>query len=280
MGQQISVVVSFTDNHGTAEQRTSAPTAPVIPAPTPIATITPVSIAFAPRVVGTTSTDQTISVTNTGTGTLVISSATLGGANSNQFGISNGCTTLGAGASCTIDVRFAPTTTGVKSASVSIVHNAAGSPTSVALSGTGTPAAPAASLSTSAIAFANQTTGTVSPNTAVTVTNTGTANLVVTGVTRTGTNPGQFQHTNGCATVVPGASCTVNVRFAPTTTGLKTATLNIANNAPGSPHTVTLTGTGINGTPALSLSTASIPFGNRADQHGLAEHAGDGHEHG
>ena len=264
VGKVISVVVSFTDNHGTAENRTSAASAPVIPAPVPVASISPVSISFAPRPAGTQSVAQPVTVTNTGTGTLVVSSATIAGANPNQFTISNGCSTLGAGASCTIDVQFTPTTAGAKTANINIVHNAAGSPTSVGLSGTATVSAPALSLSTASIPFGNGVINTVSGNTPVTVTNTGTANLVVSNVARAGTNPGQFQHTNGCTTVAPGGSCTINVRFAPTTTGAKSATLNITSNAPGSPHSVALTGTGINGAPALSLSTAAIPFGNRA----------------
>jgi Cep192 domain 4 len=41
-----------------------------------------------------------------------------------------------------------------------------------------------------------------------------------------------------------GSRCTISVRFSPTATGTRTGTLEIADNANGSPQTVTLTGTG------------------------------------
>ena len=108
-------------------------------------------------------------------------------------------------------------------------------------------AAPNATVSATDLAFANQNTGTTSAARAITVTNTGTLALVVSGVTVTGTDAASFTATPvaGCASVAPAASCTVNVTFAPTTGGAKAATVNIADNAPGSPHTVRLTGTGV-----------------------------------
>ena len=64
----------------------------------------------------------------------------------------------------------------------------------------------------------------------VTVTNTGNAPLVVTGVTVT--DP-QFVVTNGCTTVAPTSTCNINVAFAPTSIGATTATLNIASQCCG-----------------------------------------------
>ena len=84
-----------------------------------------------------------------------------------------------------------------------------------------------------ALAFATQNVATTSAAQAITVSNTGNAALVVSGVTVTGTDAASFTATPvaGCASVAPGASCTVNVTFAPTTAGAKTATVNIADNA-------------------------------------------------
>jgi hypothetical protein len=45
-------------------------------------------------------------------------------------------------------------------------------------------------------------------------------------------------------TVAPGASCTIQLIFKPTTAGARTALLEIADNVSGSPQTVTLDGTG------------------------------------
>ena len=109
-------------------------------------------------------------------------------------------------------------------------------------------AAPNASLTPATdLAFANQNTGTTSTAQAITVSNTGTLPLVVSGVTVTGTDAASFTATPvaGCASIAPGASCAINVTFAPTTAGPKAATVTISDNAPGSPHTVRLTGTGV-----------------------------------
>jgi hypothetical protein len=49
---------------------------------------------------------------------------------------------------------------------------------------------------------------------------------------------------NYCGTIGGGGSCYVTVYFTPTATGPRTATLTFTDSTPGSPHTVTLTGTG------------------------------------
>ena len=96
-------------------------------------------------------------------------------------------------------------------------------------------AAPAATLSAASLALGSVATLTTSAAQTVTVTNTGNAPLVVTGVT---TSDPQFVVTNGCTTVAPTSTCNINVAFAPTSIGAKTATLNIASNAAGSPASV------------------------------------------
>jgi len=61
---------------------------------------------------------------------------------------------------------------------------------------------------------------------------------------------------NACAPpVAPGGSCTVQVTFTPTATGSRTGSLTIMDNAPGSPQSVSLSGTGVS--PNLGLSVAS-----------------------
>jgi hypothetical protein len=106
--------------------------------------------------------------------------------------------------------------------------------------------APRVQLSASSLAFGNQALGTTSATQNITVSNAGIAALKVTNVTVTGTDPGQFTATPaaGCASIAGGGSCNVAVRFAPTSTGSKSATINIVDNAAGSPHSVAVTGTG------------------------------------
>ena len=94
------------------------------------------------------------------------------------------------------------------------------------------------------LAFASQPTGTTSTARVVTVTNTSTAAVPITGISLAGANPGQFSFTHNCGTSLAGnAACTVKVKFKPTTKGAKSAVLNV-NGGGGGLRTVTLTGTG------------------------------------
>ena len=62
---------------------------------------------------------------------------------------------------------------------------------------------------------------------------------------------GDFAETNACgASLAAGANCAISVTFTPSTGGTRSGTLTITDNAAGSPHTVTLTGTGAPGTLA------------------------------
>jgi hypothetical protein len=66
-------------------------------------------------------------------------------------------------------------------------------------------------------------------------------------------------------TLAPGASCPVNVRFWPQRTGVFRATLSLDSNAPGSPHSVSLSGAGVNSAETmLAFSPAWLDFGSVA----------------
>ena len=104
----------------------------------PVVTLNPTSLIFSNQNVGTTSAAQTVTVTNSGTAALTISSITLTGTNSGDFAQTNNCpASLAANASCTINVTFTPSATGSRTASVALTDNATGSPQTIALSGTG-----------------------------------------------------------------------------------------------------------------------------------------------
>jgi hypothetical protein len=115
--------------------------------PAPVMSIIPVSVAFGNQTAGTPSGVRVIVLTNAGGATLNINSEiSINGATSDEFHfhpVKNACpagtSQLAPKASCEIGVVFAPNTLGVKSAQVSVVDDAAGSPHSIQLSGTGTP---------------------------------------------------------------------------------------------------------------------------------------------
>jgi Ca2+-binding RTX toxin-like protein len=236
----------------------------------PVAEVTPTLLAFGDQVVGATVTaqvllaSQAIRVTNSGLSNLVISGVAITG-DTADFVFTNGCTApVIPGGFCDISVQFAPTTEGDKTATISIAHNGTGSPSSVTVTGRGIPSAPIAVVTPAApdaLAFGNQVIGTSSAAQAITVTNSGTQDLIVDGASLTGFDAAQFSLTNGCATVVPGGSCSVTVQFNPTTLGDKTVSVDIVHNASGSPTSVTANGTGINEATTATIATARIGGG-------------------
>jgi hypothetical protein len=101
----------------------------------------------------------------------------------------------------------------------------------------------------SALTFGEQPVSTIGDSHGLVLSNTGgDIPLRVSSIKIVGANPDDFiKTTDACngATVAPNASCAVNVRFAPTATGSRTATLRVTDNAPGSPHDIALSGTGV-----------------------------------
>jgi hypothetical protein len=173
---------------------------------------------------------------------LTITTIAITGTAAGDFAQTHTCgASLAAGASCTFTVTFKPTTTGTRSAVLSVTDNASGSPQQVPLSGIGT----TAKLSPTSLNFGSITVGTTSAAKTVTLTNVGTTTLTITGISLTGTNAGDFLQTHSCgSSLASGASCTINVQFKPTAKGTRSAVLGVSDNAAGSPQQVTLSGTG------------------------------------
>jgi hypothetical protein len=95
----------------------------------------PSSVSFGSTAVGSTSAAQSVTVSNPGTTAASVSSVSASGA----FSQTNTCgTSIAAGGSCTVSVKFAPTAGGAASGTLSVASSAPGSPLTVALSGTGT----------------------------------------------------------------------------------------------------------------------------------------------
>jgi FG-GAP-like repeat/Abnormal spindle-like microcephaly-assoc'd, ASPM-SPD-2-Hydin len=205
--------------------------------------LSPASLSFGNQILNTTSAPQTVTLSNTGSATLAITSIAITGANSGEFAQTNTCpATLAPAASCTVSVTFTPSMQGAQSASLSVSDNAPGSPQAVPLSGTGT-GMPAVMLSPASLTFATQVEGTSSAAQNVTLTNTGTAPLVITSIGITGADSTSFTETNNCGqTVAPAASCAIGVTFAPVQAGSLTASVSVADDAAGSPQTVGLAG--------------------------------------
>jgi subtilase family serine protease len=210
----------------------------------PVAQLSANSLTFGSTVVGSTNVAPAITLTNSGTVVLDISSIGITGSNAASYSQTHTCgATLAVGASCNITITFKPQAAGTVAASLGVADNAAGSPQAVALSGTG---AVTVTLTPSSLTFSATTVGTTSAAQLVTVKNT-SAGVVTLGLTSfSGTNPNSFlkSATTCSSTLAAGASCTISVEFKPAGTGARTAILKLADNATGSPQQVTLSGTG------------------------------------
>lgn len=106
---------------------------------------------------------------------------------------------------------------------------------------------PSASLSATNLSFSTIQTGTSSMPQTVTLTSNGGEALSVNSISLGGPDPSQFQESDTCqlpAVLQPTKFCSINITFMPTNTGSQQATLSIADNAPGSPQSVTLRGAG------------------------------------
>ena len=218
-------------------------TAPPTGCEAPEYSLSPTSVAFGSQPLKVDSAVQVVTLSSTGESQLTISSMTITGSNPGQFSQGNNCSaTQPPGSTCTISVKFRPTSTGSKKAFVTVTTDGAGTQ-QVALTGTGVRSA--LSVSPASLAFGNQARGTVSAAQVVTITNTGTVFLPILSITIGGSNSGQFRQTNNCpAQVAVGESCAVSVTFNPRSTGNKFATLRIAPGGGASERSIALTGTG------------------------------------
>src|SRR2546428_5527031 len=108
----------------------------------PAVTLAPTNLAFGTKSLSPTSPEHTVTLAVSGTAPLSITSIALAGSNPGDFAIAAGTTctngaTVVVGASCLLNLTFTPTAASARTATVTITDDAAGSPQSVSLTGTG-----------------------------------------------------------------------------------------------------------------------------------------------
>jgi hypothetical protein len=130
---------------------------------------------------------------------------------------------------------------------------------------------PLVNLSQTRLNFLPQAAGTTSAPLLVVLSNSGQADLSISGITITGENKGDFAQTSNCpiepAKLIPLGHCEIHVTFKPAVrenAGTLTAILNVSDNGSESPQTVNLTGISTASVPMISFSPASVAFGNQA----------------
>jgi hypothetical protein len=214
--------------------------------------VAPPSVAFASQQVQTQSTVQSVTITNTGTIGMTVKQVAAGG----DFAAVNNCgASVAAGSSCDVQVTFTPTTTGARSATLTIYVNIAGGQVTVPLSGTGIPGGAIVLLPTSMNFGSSQIGVATTPPQNITISNTGgvVVNLQVPSTT------GDFAIVaNTCAaSLAPNFGCTVALAFTPTVTGQRSGIFSIADDV--GTQTATLAGIGL--APATdTVSPTSLSF--------------------
>ena len=211
-----------------------------VAAATPHLAVTPNTVNFSTVVMGMTSS-QTMKLTNTGSASLTVNTASVSGTG---FGMNSLSTplTLSANQSATFTVQFAPQNTGAVSGSLLLTSNDPNSPTTVQLSGTGIAATFILTPNPPSVNFGNVNVGSNSSQN-VTLTNSGNSNVNISQVNVTGNS---FSAT-GIAppvTLMPGQVATLSTKFSPSGSGNANGNVQVVSNA-SSPTNVSLSGTGV-----------------------------------
>src|SRR5450755_780925 len=229
--------------------------------------LSPLSLAFTDTTVGT-STSLTVDVRNTGNLALNFTAFNIAGAAAADFSRSGTCSSavpLAVLADCTVIVAFHPSTTGARTASLTITSDASNGPATVSLAGTATPApAPVVNLAATSIDFGPQTiAGLYGPRT-VRLTNSGNADLVIASIAVSGAGFADATSPACPTTLVAADHCDIAVAFSAPGVGSFNGTLLVTSNAAGPPATVTLHGTGVAAAVAVliwSPAISSLDFG-------------------
>jgi len=222
----------------------------------PTATLLPSSLNFGSITVGSASSAQSSTLTDTSaTVALKITSITLTGADPGDFLLTKSSTCPNSGTinplkTCLVTVTFTPTATGARSATLTVNDNTSGGSQTISLNGFGEAALPTATLLPSTLNFGSVTVGSTSSAKSSTLTDTSASvALKISGITLTGANPGDFQMTKASTcptsgTVNPLKTCLVTVTFTPGATGSRSATLTVNDNTSAKKQTIALSGTG------------------------------------
>jgi formylglycine-generating enzyme required for sulfatase activity len=228
------------------------------PVPVPAIALSGSSLSFGDVLTGE-SGSQSLSITNDGSADLSITAIT---SSDVQFVPSMTAFVVTPGDTRDVDVLFTPSSLGIKSAALMVISNDPDQGTqTVSLSGNGVSPPPVPTpdiaLSTGILSFGDVRTG-ESGSSSVSITNEGTADLSITGIT---SSDAQFVPSMTTFVVTPGSTQGVGVVFAPSNPGSKSGILTVTSNDSNEPAvTVALSGSGVE--PDIDLTPSEILFGD------------------
>ncbi|WP_394845977.1 choice-of-anchor D domain-containing protein [Pendulispora brunnea] len=230
----------------------------------PTLKVTPASLPFGDVRTGSTPSQKTVTLENTGTGPLIVSRAAISGPDAARFALSavNLPLTIGAGDSVDLTVSYAPTAVGANAANLTIDSNDPSS-ASIVVPLTGNGVSAMISLQPASLDFGAQLVGRASAARTADITNTGSASLNISAVTVGGPQAAAFALVSAPelpAVVEPGAKLTLSLKFTPADMGDSVGEVDIASDDPNTPKAIiALKGTAVS--QLLSVSPTSLDFG-------------------
>ena len=218
------------------------------------------NLTFGATNVGSTSTAQTMTLTNNQSQTFNFTFATSGDFSVAGNGSSPCNGSLAAKAKCTMGVSFSPTINGVVKGDLTITPTGSSTPAAVGgLTGTGQNGSTAPlTFNPSSLSFGNIGLNTASSKT-VTIKNAGSSAVTFTSITGSGYYVAAPSGTTPCTgTLSAGKQCSITVTFTPQVTGASLGSVTIVDNASVSTQILDATGTGV---LDVTLSPTTINFG-------------------
>ncbi|WP_263355842.1 choice-of-anchor D domain-containing protein [Acidicapsa ligni] len=220
------------------------------------ATVSPASLTFGSYTVGVSSTAQSVTVKNTGSAALAVTSVAFTG-DAADFSETDTCVgqALMKNATCVVKVSFAPTDAGSRSGELVIEANVTGGQMQVAVNGTGLAAGNVTLLPTS-LSFGTVQVATSATTQVINVQNVGGSSATISSVTVTA--PFVKSASTCGSSLAANSACAVTVGFTPTQAGPVTGTFSVKDSL--GTQSAALTGTGITGaTDTLSTTSLSFP---------------------
>jgi len=233
--------------------------------------LTPSQQDFGPVAVHSSSASALFSLTNLTASSVTFATPSVSGDFTIRNDVSGGPSCIGAvasGASCFVEIAFAPTATGPAAGTLVLASD--GGTAHATLTGYGSPDT-GLSLNPAALVFANVPSPSATRQT-IAVTNTGTYDLLI-GAPSSSTSA--FQTSTTCGTLAIGTSCTITVTFQPQSAqAMATLSIPVTSSAPGAPQTtysVPLSGSYTTGNSGLQILPVLSDFGpTTVDTSGIA----------
>ena len=234
--------------------------------------LTPTALSFGSVTLGSTSTVQNVTISNTGGVAAALTTVTITGDFSTTAETCG--QTLAPQTACTVSVVFTPKASGARTGTLSVTDSVGVQTASL----TGTGASPATdTLSPLTLSFGTVTVGSARAAQAVTLTNSGDETLTLIATTVSNAN---FTAVNPCGATLAGhSSCAIEVAMTPVADGAVTATLTVSDEFRS--QTVALSGTGY-APPAVAVTPGSLTFaatvigGSSAAQTVMITNSGEG----